>query len=107
MIECGYTGKQITKITSQYWTTFKQWQAKNAEVLQYKEEHDIMTHWAPTSKEYLEALTVVMECKYRQALDDLERLVVQRLFEMTKLGMSGIGGGLITDPPDLLRSAQN
>jgi hypothetical protein len=91
MIVCGYTGQQITKITTQYRTTFERWQAKNAEVLRYEEEHDIVTRWAPTSKEYLEALTVVTERKYRRALDDLERLVVQRLFEITKLGMSGVG----------------
>ncbi|EMD37546.1 hypothetical protein CERSUDRAFT_35523, partial [Gelatoporia subvermispora B] len=29
--------------------------------------------------------------QYNKALDELERLVVQRLFELTKLGMSGIG----------------
>ncbi|KAF9032732.1 hypothetical protein BJ165DRAFT_1357706, partial [Panaeolus papilionaceus] len=28
---------------------------------------------------------------YRHALDSLERLVVQRLFELTKLGMNGVG----------------
>lgn len=31
------------------------------------------------------------ERKYRRAIDNLERLVVQRLFEMTKLGMNGVG----------------
>ena len=91
MIEHGYTGKEITKITTQYRTTFERWQAKNVEVLRYEEEHNIETRWAPTSQEYLDALTVVTERKYRRAIDDLERLVVQRLFEMTKLGMSGIG----------------
>ncbi|EPS95019.1 hypothetical protein FOMPIDRAFT_1085440, partial [Fomitopsis schrenkii] len=29
--------------------------------------------------------------EYHQAVDELERLVVQRLFELTKMGMSGIG----------------
>ncbi|KAI0349008.1 hypothetical protein OH77DRAFT_1384823, partial [Trametes cingulata] len=29
--------------------------------------------------------------KYRLALDNLERLVVQRLFELKKLGMNGLG----------------
>jgi hypothetical protein len=91
MIESGYTGKEITKITTQYRTTFERWQAKNMEVLRYEEEHNIETRWAPTSQEYLDALTVVTERKYRRAIDDLERLVVQRLFEMTKLGMSGVG----------------
>ena len=42
-------------------------------------------------QEYQDGLVVVRERKYRRAIDDLERLVVQRLFEMKKLGMSGVG----------------
>ena len=60
-------------------------------MLRYEEERNIAIRWAPTSQEYLDALTIVHEQKYRRAIDDLERLVVQQLFEMLKLGMSGIG----------------
>ena len=91
MTNRGYTSKQITKIDTQYQITFERWKAKNDEVLHYEEEHTIAVCWAPTSQEYLDALTVVHECKYRHAIDDLERLVVQCLFKMTKLGMSGVG----------------
>lgn len=42
-------------------------------------------------QEYQDGLVIVRERKYRRAVDDLERLVVQRLFEMNKLGMNGIG----------------
>ena len=42
-------------------------------------------------QEYQDGLVIVHERKYRRAVDDLERLVVQRLFEMNKLGMNGIG----------------
>ena len=91
MTNRGYTGKQITRIDTQFRTTFDRWKAKNEEVLRYEEEHNIALRWAPTSQEYIDALTVVRERKYRRAIDDLERLVVQRLFEMTKLGMSGVG----------------
>jgi hypothetical protein len=89
MVDRGYTGKQITRIVTQYRTTFERWRAKNDEVLRYEEEHNIIARWAPTSQEYLNALIVVQEQKYLRAIDDLERLVVQRLFEMTKLGQSG------------------
>jgi hypothetical protein len=91
MTNRGYTGKQITKIDTQYRTTFERWKAKNDEVLRYEEERNIADRWAPTSQEYLSALTILQERKYRRAIDDLERLVVQRLFEMSKLGMSGVG----------------
>ena len=91
MIQEGYTGAQITKITTQSRTTFQRWRAKNEEVLRYEEMHNIEVRWAPTMQEYEDGLVLVRERKYRRALDDLERLVVQRLFEMTKLGMSGVG----------------
>ena len=42
-------------------------------------------------QEYQDGLVIVRERKYRRAIDDLGRLVVQRLFEMKKLGMSGVG----------------
>jgi hypothetical protein len=44
---------------------------------------------------YKDAQLLMTERKYRRALDELERLVVQRLFEMTKLGMSGVGKLLV------------
>jgi hypothetical protein len=91
MIQEGYTGVQITKIVTQSRTTLQRWLAKNEEVLRYEEMHNIEVRWAPTMQEYEDGLVLVRERKYRRALDDLERLVVQRLFEMTKLGMSGVG----------------
>ena len=91
MTNSGYTGKQITKIDMQYQITFKCWMAKNDKVLCYEEEHNIAVHWAPMSQEYVDALIVVHEQKYRCAIDELKRLVVQCLFEMMKLGMSGVG----------------
>jgi hypothetical protein len=45
----------------------------------------------PDSKEYKDGLTLTTQRKYREALTEVERLVVQRLFELTKLGMSGLG----------------
>ncbi|PPQ90573.1 hypothetical protein CVT25_007129 [Psilocybe cyanescens] len=42
-------------------------------------------------QEYEEGLVILCECKYHRALDELEWLVVQHLFEMKKLGMSSVG----------------
>jgi hypothetical protein len=36
-------------------------------------------------------LLLFTQRKYCRAVDKLERLVLQRLFEMTKLDMSGVG----------------
>ena len=51
----------------------------------------IENRWVPTSQEYNDALTLLSERKYRKALDHLERLYVQHMFELTKLGLSGVG----------------
>ncbi|PPQ92117.1 LOW QUALITY PROTEIN: hypothetical protein CVT25_007973 [Psilocybe cyanescens] len=91
MIEEGYTGKQITQITTQYCTTFQCWTAKNKKVLRYEDKHNIPIQWTPTMQEYEEAFVILCEQKYCRALDNLERLVVQHLFKMKKLGMSGVG----------------
>jgi hypothetical protein len=64
---------------------------KSEEVLHYEEEHSIPVRWTPTMQEYQDGLVIVRERKYRRAIDDLERLVVQRLFEMKKLGTNGVG----------------
>jgi len=65
--------------------------AANEEVLRLEEEYQIETRWATDSPEYQEALVLMNERKYRRGLDSLELLVVQRLFELTKLGMNGEG----------------
>lgn len=47
--------------------------------------------WTPDSPEYNDALLHFTQQKYCWAVDKLKHLVVQHLFEMTKLGMSGVG----------------
>ncbi|KAJ7692021.1 hypothetical protein B0H14DRAFT_3531662 [Mycena olivaceomarginata] len=42
------------------------------------------------SPEYKDGLIIATQRKYHAALAEVERLVVQRLFELTKLGMSGL-----------------
>ncbi|TRM56402.1 hypothetical protein BD626DRAFT_551558 [Schizophyllum amplum] len=47
--------------------------------------------WLPDSTDYQAATKVVHQRRYRRALDNLERLVIQRFFELTKLNQSGVG----------------
>jgi hypothetical protein len=91
IIEEGATSEKIRRITARKTTSFQRWVLKSEEVLQYEEEHSIPVRWTPTMQEYQDGLVIVRERKYRRAIDDLERLVVQRLFEMKKLGMNGVG----------------
>jgi hypothetical protein len=52
---------------------------------------NISARWTITSPEYLSTIKYVQERKYQRALDNLQRLVVQRLFELHRLNLSGIG----------------
>ncbi len=55
-------------------------------------EEDLgIQRWTKECEEYKNALVLLNERRYRKALDNLERLMVQRLFKLTKLGISGLG----------------
>ncbi|KDQ59364.1 hypothetical protein JAAARDRAFT_127473 [Jaapia argillacea MUCL 33604] len=56
-----------------------------------EEELRIVTRWTTTTPEFQNGLKVLHEWKYRRAIDNLEHLIVQRMFKLTKLGMSGLG----------------
>lgn len=51
----------------------------------------ITARWEPTSQEYKDAMEWAGERTYRLALDKLERLVVQRLFELQKANLVSTG----------------
>jgi hypothetical protein len=87
----GYKGKQITNVKTRYRTSFTRWQVKEEELLRYEEQHSITIRWSESSQQYQDALALLTEREYRRAVDNLERLVVQRLLELTKLGMNGVG----------------
>jgi hypothetical protein len=78
-------------VRTRYRTTFTRWQVKEEELTRYEEEHNIDVRWVPDSDIYKETQKLLVERSYRRAIDNLERLVVQRLFELTKLGMNGVG----------------
>ncbi|KDR71991.1 hypothetical protein GALMADRAFT_74411 [Galerina marginata CBS 339.88] len=91
IIHNGYTRKEIAAVCTRYRTTFTRWQGKEEELSRYEEEHRIEVRWLPDSDVYKATQTLLVERSYRRAVDNLERLVVQRLFELTKLGMNGVG----------------
>lgn len=90
-IRQGYADRQITTIKTRYRTTFAKFQAAEEALCIFEDEYRIETRWTTDSKEYTDALVLMGERKYRSALAELERLVVARLFELTKLGMGGVG----------------
>ncbi|KAJ7193402.1 hypothetical protein C8J57DRAFT_1443785 [Mycena rebaudengoi] len=58
---------------------------------QQEEFMAIEIRWLPTSDEWAAAAYLVSTKRYRTALSRLERLVIQRMFELTKMNMSQTG----------------
>ncbi|KAJ6473821.1 hypothetical protein C8R45DRAFT_935937 [Mycena sanguinolenta] len=75
IVHNGYTSRQITHVHTCHQTTYTRLLACEEDLLCYEEEHHIATR-----------LKLATERKYRAALTEVERLVVQRLLELTKLG---------------------
>lgn len=53
--------------------------------------------WTPTSPEYVAGLKYIQERKYHRALNKLQKLVTQRLFELQRLNVAQTGKILIFD----------
>ncbi|KIY44560.1 hypothetical protein FISHEDRAFT_51255 [Fistulina hepatica ATCC 64428] len=79
------------KIKSNYTRTANRLSLIDEEVARIEEVMGIMERWQPNSPEYMACRKELTERQYRRSLDELERLVVQRLMELTKLNMSGVG----------------
>lgn len=74
-----------------YTITLKRLETISESLKLLEQEHGVGLRWLPGTVEFEQAQKVLRERRYRCAVDSLERLVIQRLFELTKLGMSGIG----------------
>jgi hypothetical protein len=57
--------------------------------------HNITTRWTPASDEWKQAYEYLSTREYQKALAKLEALVVSRLFELQKIGLSGTGAQII------------
>lgn len=51
----------------------------------------VSERWTETTPEYQEYEKQGVKLKYKKAIDELERLVVMRLFELSKMNASGTG----------------
>ncbi|KAJ6481138.1 hypothetical protein C8R45DRAFT_1054313 [Mycena sanguinolenta] len=90
IIAKGYTAPQIKLVRSRYSTTHTRLVLINEELTRFEELNGIEECWTSTHPQYHDAVLMMGQRRYRRALDELERLVVQRLMELTKLSMSGV-----------------
>ncbi|KAK1222478.1 hypothetical protein PQX77_014684 [Marasmius sp. AFHP31] len=85
------SGKHVRQVEARNRTSFERAKAINEELHTLEDEIGIPERWSSECNEYLDARKKLVNRRYRQALEILEKLVVQRLFELTKLNMSGVG----------------
>lgn len=51
----------------------------------------LTARWTPDHPEYRETIDYMRQRDYQRALDQIQQLVVQRLFELSKANLSGLG----------------
>ena len=73
-------------------------QAILKDVVEMEVKLAIITHWLPTSPEYINAVQYLGRRKYEKALDYLQKLVVQRLFELHRMNQSQNGTSYVIVP---------
>jgi len=56
----------------------------------------VVERWAPECPEWKAAALMVGKRRYQRCLDDLEGLIVSRMFELTKMNMSQTGTSFIS-----------
>ncbi|KAJ7041288.1 hypothetical protein C8F04DRAFT_1208483 [Mycena alexandri] len=78
------------EICARYRTTYNRVLLIDEELSRFEVEHGYAVRWTPEHAEYKAASEMMVQRRYRRALDELERLVVQRLMELTKLSLSGV-----------------
>jgi hypothetical protein len=61
------------------------------EVIEMEVKMGILRRWQPADREYLDTIKYIQMRKFYRALDELRRLIVQRLFELHKLNLSQTG----------------
>ncbi|KAJ7711576.1 hypothetical protein B0H16DRAFT_1667755 [Mycena metata] len=62
-----------------------------ADIQQSETALGVLNRWEPTGPEWAEAAHLVSTKRYQMALLKLERLVIQRMFELTKMNLSQTG----------------
>ncbi|KAG6835638.1 hypothetical protein H0H93_016291 [Arthromyces matolae] len=60
----------------------------SVELIQMEERMNISERWTPSTSEYIKTSKYMSERNYEKALDKLQKLVIQRLFELHKLNLA-------------------
>ncbi|KAG0702088.1 hypothetical protein DFH29DRAFT_982445 [Suillus ampliporus] len=104
VIPDGFTNKDIANICCRRTTAQNKMELKGQVVDDFEIRMGIEERWMMTHPERVRAQSRIANVQYHKALDDVERLVVMRLLELTKLQMSGLGYKLRTQIAKALKT---
>ena len=78
----------------------------NIELFEMERSMNIHNRWEPGDREYQDTLQYIATRRYQQALGRLQRLVIQRLFELQKMNLSHTGTPLPWDTSHCMLTIQ-
>ena len=87
----GYKGDKIKIIKRNRTASIRKYEILDEQCRAFEDELDLPSRLLPGTPAYEQAQKELAMREYQRAVDELERLVVQRMFELTKLGLSGVG----------------
>ncbi|KAG1884774.1 hypothetical protein F4604DRAFT_1919295 [Suillus subluteus] len=89
----SYSGDMAAtrKLETQCWYSAEHLATIQQEVISMEVKMGITNRWQPSSPEYQATMKYMSNHQYQCALDNLQRLVVQRLFELQRLNISQTG----------------
>jgi exonuclease VII small subunit len=101
-VASGQINVAITQVRQRVDTAYSKLQNAESYVESLENGLNIQERWSTTSPEYQSFYQQIVQTNYEQALDELEHLVVMRLFELAKMSTSGTGIAHLPAPRDPL-----
>ncbi|KAG2117740.1 hypothetical protein DEU56DRAFT_874074 [Suillus clintonianus] len=101
------TKKDESSVEIDYVKALNKYEEVNSKVdvvVDYEWQMALDAQWGPDHPERVKAQSCITNHLYHKAVDDVERLVVMRVLELTKLQMSGLGYKLRTQISTALKS---
>lgn len=86
------TVRRCTNVMSvEFTTALRKYQLQLNVVLNFENLHGISCCCTPDDPEYRASLAYVQHCEFIHTVDELEGLVIRRLFELAKANLAGTG----------------
>ena len=76
-------------VSTEYSSAWRKYELQLNAVEHFKRQHGIHIHWSPDDPEYIAVQDYAKHCNFICAIEELEGLVVQCLFELSRANLAG------------------